>query len=309
MNRHLLFSVFAASLLALASGCGKKAVGGGGDGGTFDIPPSLVQRMTLAHNAARDKMLADQGEDPGNIDGEEFMALAMAGWKNAEQIATRPRGKMVFADDGLDEAGRRALWPFDFETFEASLEERLGREEHGLFCLKDEEGEPSTPSNPTFRWVNEQIETWAVEQLDARFGRLDEETFRAMHGGTAPSDDMRGWPIDRESGEYFFIGRTDGAWNLREYIYLRWDGEGDPVSFAQFESFPSRREAVAMRTLLKEPAALNNMAALIWEHRVDRLEMDPQGLKTLLELAARQGVACAKDNLAVLRAHIPEVDE
>ena len=283
-RRHLAFSVFAAALLAVAAGCGKTRAA---PREAFDIPPSLVHLMTMAHTAARNRMAGG----PENLDGEEFIALVQAGFTNAVEIAERPRGKMVFADDGLDEEERRELWPFDFESFEATLEAQTTLDEHGLFCLKDENGEPAFP------------------QLDARFGRLDDETFRALTGGDESSGDMRAWPIDRGAGEYFVIARTDGAWAIRNYIYLRWDGETPPVSFAEFESFPGRREAAAMRTVTDNPASLNNMAVLVWEHRSERIGMDPRGLKGMLETASGQGVECARDNLAVLLEHIPEAAE
>ena len=306
MKRHLVFSVFAVLSLLLFPGCGKKS-GTSRDG--FDIPPSLVQRMTLAHNAARDKMFASGGEESRTMDAEEFWGLRMAGFANADEIAARPRGEMVFADDGLDDEARRELWPFDIESFEAGLEAKMVLDEHGLFCLKDEDGNPATPSNPTFRWVNARIAEWAVAQLDARFGRLDDETFRELLGGGEPPDDLMAWPLDRESGEYFLISRNEGAWEARTYVFLRWDGTDSPVSFGEFESFPNSREAAVSRRLWKDPSSLNNMAVLIWQHRLDRMGMDPRELVEILEEAAREGVACAKDNLAVLRAHIPEVDE
>ena len=48
------------------------------------------------------------------------------------------------------------------------------------------------------------------------------------------------------------------------------------------------------------------MAVLYWRHRVFPMNFDPAEIKEMLEIAQRGGVSCAKGNLAVLDAHIPE---
>ena len=109
----------------VAAGCGR---GGGGGEAEFDIPASLVDRMRVSYNSVRNQMTG--GAE--TLDGEEMMALMMLGYGNAPEIAERPRGEMVFTDDGLSEGERRELWPFDVEAFEATLEAELVRDEKGL---------------------------------------------------------------------------------------------------------------------------------------------------------------------------------
>ncbi len=297
--KHL---IAAAALGALLSGCGRGAKVAGSD---FDIPPSLIHRMEVDYNANRNKMTGMTG----TLDGNEMMALMKLGYAEAWKIAERPRGEMAFVDDGLDEEERRKLWPFDVEPFEKTLEAKLGRDEHGLPCMKDNEGS-LFPFNPTMRAINEQMEHWAVRQLDAVFTRLDAGTYAKMTGEPENGDDeVLAWVVSRDGNEYFAMERGDGAWNLRSYMFLLWDGREKPTLYAEFDSFPTRKEAVAVRTSRHDCRGLHNMAVLYWRHQVFPLQFDPREIQKMLQIAQRGGVDCAKANLAVLKAHIPEVDQ
>lgn len=79
------------------------------------------------------------------------------------------------------------------------------------------------------------------------------------------------------------------------------------VPVASFDSFPSRKEATAMRTYGRNAAAMNNLAVLEWRHRNHRLSMIPARIKWFLETSRAGGVTEAEANLKVLRDHIPEV--
>lgn len=93
-------------------------------GASFDIPPPLRVRMEAAYNIARDKLLAQTER----IDLCELIGLSKGGmFTNALEIAKRPRGEMAFCDDGLTEAERARLWPFDVEAFERTLERKMAR--------------------------------------------------------------------------------------------------------------------------------------------------------------------------------------
>lgn len=74
----------------------------------FDIPASLLHRMSVAHAVA----YARETGITNAFDRFEFFALAKAGYANAMEIATRPRGEMAFCDDQLSEKERESLWPF-----------------------------------------------------------------------------------------------------------------------------------------------------------------------------------------------------
>lgn len=291
--------VAVACVAFMATGCGRNGSVAAAD---FDIPASLVDRMRVAYNLVRNKMTGG----PENLDGEEMMALMMLGYGNAPEIAERPRGEMVFADDGLGEEERRELWPFDVEAFEATLEAELVRDEKGLYLKKEEEGD-TAPFNPTMRWVNAELEQWAVGQLDAAFTRMASGVHGKMIGEPEEEgEEIPMWAIPGDGGEYFAIERSDGAWGLRSYQYVLWDGKGKPTLFGEFHSFPSRKEAVAMRTARHDVRSLNNMAVLYWRHRVFPMQFNPAEIKEMLGIAQRGGVSCAKANLAVLSAHIPE---
>ena len=286
----------------VAAGCGR---GGGGGEAEFDIPASLVDRMRVSYNLVRNKMTG--GAE--NLDGEELMALMMLGYGNAPEIAVRPRGEMVFTDDGRSEGERWELWPFDVEAFEATLEAELVRDEKGLYLRQAEEGD-TFPFNPTMRWVNAELEQWAVGQLDASFTRVSPDVQAKMIGEPEEEDEaVLMWSIPGDGDEYFAIEGSDGAWNLRSYQYLIWDGKDSPTLFAEFYSFPSRKEAVAMRTARHDSRSLHNMAVLYWRHRVFPMQFNPAEIKEMLGIAQRMGVPCAKGNLAVLSAHIPEADQ
>lgn len=303
MNAKLFFKLLPLVLIcAFVSGCGRN--GGAAAGAGFDIPPSLIDRMRVSYNAERNRMAGSE-----TLDGEEMMALMQLGYDNAPAIAERPRGDMAFADDGRSEEDRRRLWPFDVESFEATLEASLGRDEHGLYRLKDDEG-GLFPFNPTMRWINEKMEQWAVQQFDAVFTRVNPAVYAQMTGEPEKTDDeMLMWSIPGNGSEFFAIERNEGAWNLRTYQYLCWDGDDRPTLFAEFYSFPTRKEAVAMRTARKDCRSLHNMAVLYWRHRVFPMQFNPVEIKEMLEIAQRGGVSCAKANLAALTAHIPEANQ
>ena len=292
----------AIGFLCFSTGCGRND---SVDKPAFDIPPSLVDRMRVSYNSVRNKMSG--GSE--TLDGEEMMALMQLGYDNAPAIAQRPRGEMVFVDDGLKEEDRRRLWPFEVESFESTLEASLVRDEDGLYRKKDDDGD-LFPFNPTMRWVNESMEQWAVRQLDAAFPRVKSDVYAKMIGDSVDADEeILMWSIPGNGGEYFAIERNEGAWNLRSYQYLLWDGADRPTLFAEFNSFPSRNEAVAMRTARNDSRSLHNMAVLYWRHRVFPMQFNPEEIKAMLEIAQREKVPCAKENLNVLRTHIPEVDQ
>lgn len=117
------------------------------------------------------------------------------------------------------------------------------------------------------------------------------------------------WAIPGDGDEYFAIEGSDGAWNLRSYQYILWDGEDNPTLYAEFYSFPNRKEAVAMRTARHDVRSLHNMAVLYWRHRIFPMQFNSEEIKEMLEIARRAKVSCAKANLQVLSAHIPEANQ
>ena len=280
-------------------------------GAAFDIPPPLRVRMEAAYNIARDKLLSQTER----IDICEFIGLNKGGmFTNALEIAKRPRGEMAFCDDGLTEAERARLWPFDVEAFERTLERKMARDEQGRYRLKvayvEGQGGLGTDGNlavnPTTRWVNSEVERWAVGQMDGVFKRVDDKTVCRMYGLEKPVEGMVVWTLDADNGAYFAVLRQEGAWGLRDYIFVLWDGEdGSAIPLAEFTTFPTRREAMTFRS--RTGAAANNLAVLEWRHRVNQYLMDPRMIATLLGKAHRSGLPTALANLKILLDHIPEV--
>lgn len=273
----------------------------------FDIPPSLFQRMQSAYNSVRNKKMGVEEA----LDGEEMVALMQQErfGASAVEISKRPRGEMTFVNDGQTDELRRQLWPFDVEAFEATLEAELGRDDEGLYCLKDEDGELE-PVNPTIRWYNAKMEEWAIQQLDAVYPRVSPELFELLNG-EPPADaaNVKMWDISSDGQEFFSIEESeDGAWELRSYQYWRKIGDDAPRIFVDFHSFPSQKEAVAMRKSLTDNRAVNNLAVLIWRHRANPLNFDPEDVEYMLEVAKSNNISCAPANLKVLYDHIPEMN-
>ena len=284
----------------------------------FDIPPSLVWRMYQAHNAVRDRQLRQDDANGGqNFDGEEMFGLFVNGFTNAEEIVARPRGEMMFCGDMMTDEERKSLWPFNVEVFEAELESKMVCDEEYLFRKKHEPDDnlPTDANglvapNPTIRWVNDEIERWAIPRLDAKFTRMDDEMFRKAAGGNAIPEGWLVWMVADlgDVRECFAIAHGDGAWNPRYYMDLLCDDEGITI-VASFDSFPNRREAAAMRKFGRDIRAVHNLAVLEWRHRNFRIGIDPKRIKRYLEEAKRHNVSTAETNLKVLHDHIPEADE
>lgn len=276
----------------------------------FDIPSSLVWRMQEAHDAARNGNL----NIGATFDSAELLGLLKCGMTNAEEIAAQPRGEMGFCDDRLTPDNRKELWPFDVSAFEATLEAKMVCDGEGLFRKRAESGERLplgddglVAPNPTIRWVNDEIERWAVAQLDARFTRLDGAAFREATGCESMPEGWLVWLLDDMDGvkECFVIENGEGAWNPRHYMGLVC-ADGRITVIASFDSFPNRREAAAMR-MFGEAEAVHNRAVLEWRHRIFRLEMDPLRIRRCLEVAKRGNVPNAEANLKVLFDHIPKI--
>lgn len=277
----------------------------------FEIPRSLVTRMLDAHDRSRDKYL----NMTNHFDSAELYSLIVADVTNAEEIASRPRGKMKFCDDLLTDEQRQTWWPFDFEKFEAELEGKLEFSDEYGFRVKPEfaklagggiNDDGYVASNPTIRWVNAEIESWAIKTLDEEYkGHLGEVELRKLLGEEEAPEGRIAWMVNE--GMAFVIRQHDGAWNLRDYMFvLCKDGESTGMTIS-FDSFPSHKAASAIFQLQTSAAGFNNVAVMMWEHQCDRLQMDPEIIKFFLEKAARGGAPNAAENLEVLRAHIPEV--
>ena len=103
--------------------------------------------------------------------------------------------------------------------------------------------EALVPPNPTFRWVNGEVEKWASAQMDAKFKRLDAKTFTRLWWGKTPPEGAVAWLLDEKVHEYFVITRSSGAWNPRQHAYILWDGKDKRAVVAAFDSFPNRKEA------------------------------------------------------------------
>lgn len=321
-------------LLALsASVIGLAADGAKGDSKPpFDIPASLLHRMDMDYIAACEREVGVTNA----FDWFEHWVFAKEGYTNALEIASRPRGEMTFCDDLLSEKERESLWPFEVEAFEKTLESKMVRDKDGRFRLLSKYAsgvdkgllapvptrkaahlelsgdEGLEPSNPIFRWVNDEVGKWATAQMDAKFKRLDAKTFTRLWWGRTPPEGAVAWLLDEKFHvekfhEYFVITRGGGTRNSREYAYILWDGKDKRKVVVTFGSFPNRKEAAVLRTAACDAAAQNNLAVLEWRHRLNVSCMNPWRIQSGLETAKEYGIPTAEANLRVLRQHIPEV--
>ena len=87
------------------------------------------------------------------------------------------------------------------------------------------------------------MEQWAIQQMDAKFSRIDEKTFRKISGEETRPEEIVAWAMGDE--EYFMIVRSDGAWNSRDYMFVLWRDGDDPCLVASLGSFPNRKEGVS----------------------------------------------------------------
>ena len=308
MKKLIIVAGFLAAGLIL--GCGRNDVQKVPPAEEFVIPRSLVTRMLDAHDRSRNKHL----NMTNAFDSSELCSLIAGGVTNAEEIASRPRGKMKFCDDLLSDEQRQTWWPFDFEKFEAELEAKLELSEKYGFRVKPEFAEVTgggvnddgyVASNPTIRWVNAEIENWAIKAWDEQTDRLDDAQLCKLLGVEKTPEGMVAWMVNDKMA--FVIQRRAGAWNLRDYIFVFCkDGESTGMMIS-FDSFPSSKMAATIFQLGASAVGFNNVAVMMWAHQCDRLQMDPEIVKFFLEKAARGGAPDAAENLEVLRAHIPEV--
>jgi len=308
-NRTVFVIVFALAASVLV-GCGREAEKKESlvSRAAFDIPKSLMTRMLDARDRQRSAYFGVTN------DINELYALGMHfQMTNAEAISARPRGEMALCNDKHKDEDLENAWPFDVSEVEARLESALVLDKDQIHLAKPEyvpEVWRSTnetgyvASNPTIRWINHEIESWAMAQLDQHFPRMKEEKFLAMSGDSQMPQDQFAWQMDEDM--FFVIMRTDGAYNPREYLLIRWNGNDDPMFVASFDSFPNRREAWTMIHWRSFPEAENNLAVLMWRHQCDRLTINPFKIRFMLERAAKAGVPEARQNLEVLRAHMPE---
>ena len=271
----------------------------------FSIPKSLVLRMYEAEDSFRDRSLAGPDGKPPFNDLLEFVGLTACGDDDLAFAAKdRPRGTMALVPDGLTDEERRKLWPFDIAGFERELERRMVRGEDGCYRLRDEDG-TEVAANPTIRWANAEIASWATRELDRCSPRLTPRECEALLGSEEMPEGAAAWRLDPQ--HCFLLETGDGAWNPRTYTFLLWDGTNDPSILASFDSFPGDREAVAALLLGHRASSANNLAVLEWRHQSLRDSMIPGRIRQFLELARDAGVPVAERNLEVLRSHLPEV--
>lgn len=308
------WSIVAVGLLAAAVvvGCVQNEVREAPMVEEFVIPRPLVTRMLDAHDRARDKHLAMDIK----FDSSELWSLLLGEFKmtNANEIVRRPRGNMKFCDDLMTDDQRQSWWPFAFEKFESELESKLELSEEYGFRIKPEFAESigggmnddgHVAPNPTSRWVNGKIEEWAIQALDENKKRLEDVQLCKLFGVEKIPEGTIAWMVNEEI--VFIIQQRDGAWNLRDYMFVFCrDGESTGLVFS-FDSFPSRKAATAILQFQTSAVACNNVAVMMWDHQCDHFQMNPGIIKLFLEEAVLGGEPTAAANLEVLRAHIPEV--
>ncbi len=234
---------------------------------------------------------------------------------NSIEIATKKRiaGRryMRYCDDGLTDEVRLRSWPFDVGAFENGLSQKMVCDKYGLYRVRrehDDYGEGvvddgNVAINPSIRWMNRKMEEWATNALDVAYSRLAQDALVKMLGSESINDGTFCWVVG--TNEFFVIQKVDEdhAFESRDYIYMRLDGDGEPLIAATFSSMPDARTMSAVRSCIaRNPDGRCNMAALMWNGVVDRGEKDVGIIRLLLELAKQAGIAVAAENLDVMEA-------
>ena len=232
---------------------------------------------------------------------------------NSMEAATKMRiaGRkyMRYSDDGLNEEEMRKTWPFDVESFEKDIAQKMVCDKCGLYRVKGDcndydEGttdDGNVAVNPSVRWMNRKMESWATNTLDGVYARLSEGKMMEMLGEDSVNGGTFCWTIG--TNEYFIIQRIeeDYAFESRDYIYMLWDGKREPVIVASFNSMPNSKTMFAVRSCTAgNPVGRNNMAALMWNRVADRGESDKDMIRMLLESAKKAGVDVAAENLGMM---------
>lgn len=287
--------LFCAALMAVLCGCdvGDNKADAQGTASHFDIPLTLVEEMQAAAFQTINSQESGAGKSFDVRVCEGLIKHFNMSREVADSVARRPRGKMKFVDDGVTDEERQKLWPIDISEFENSLRRSLVLKDDGYYHV-DENG-VQLDQCATFRWVNAEIEKWAMKEMDSKFSRLtdvDEIVWRIT-----PNILLLKSPI------------IPNEWERREYFFFAQLENGGYVPIVKFESFPSPVEATQAILMVDSPRATNNLAVLAWDHRVFLTDFSPLNIRERLLVAMEQGCAEAEQNLAVLRAFIPEVDE
>lgn len=298
--------LFCAALMAVLCGCdvGDNKADAQGTASHFDIPLTLVEEM---QSAASHAICSPEEAEGRTFDAYVYKGLINCGMskEEASEIAWSPRGKMKFANDGFTYELRLKIWP-DITKFEDSLRVSMVETKDG-FCRVDEKG-CLKDRCATFRWVSAEIEKCAIKEMDAKFSRLSNEEYSKVLRNEKPYEGEIAWRI---APNILFVKSSviGNEWQRREYIFLTQPEEDVWIPIARFESFPSLIEATQALVCMINPRALNNIAALAWDHRIDLNDFNPHNIKGCLQFAAENGVVEAKQNLEVLYSSFPQLCE
>ena len=234
---------------------------------------------------------------------------------NSLEVATKKRiadrRYMRYCADGQTDEERFKSWPFDVDAFEDSLAQKMVSGKYGLYCVKGEcndynEGvldDGNVAVNPSMRWMNRKMEEWATNALDGVYGRLPNDKMVQMLGANSVNAGTFCWTVG--TNEYFIIQRVDEDYTFesRDYIYMIWDGVGEPVIVATFNSMPNSMAMSAVRScMVGNPVGRNNMAALMWNNVADRGEADSEIIRLLLGAAKIAGVEVAAENIDIMES-------
>ena len=254
----------------------------------------------------REALVSRVGDPEILIPKQLLLKILSARSKDTQPV--RPR--MRYCDDGLTDAERKALWPFDVEDFEYMLMEKMkdadSRWQYRVKAEFNDYGEKEVDEgnlaeDPSIRWVARKTLTWATNAMDRTFHRMKDEEMRDMCGSEGAAAGQLGWHLGGD--EYFLIDNDSKheALNISNYAFIRWQGKDAPKKelIASFNTFPCARAAVAARLFSKSPAAKNNLAAFVWNGvAVSDVKEDP-GLEKILESAKEGGVRAAEGNLKI----------
>ncbi len=302
---------------------------------------SLYSKMywgMLCHASCRDET------SPDPIDEMNVKSEKAGGYETRRNLpAASERPVMEYAPE-KGTPGEEDFWPFDVAEWERGIGGRLEREETGVYQLVLEDGSLARElpglgyGFKALRFVSEEMTRWAVAQLDGKYDRVGRE----MATNLVSESEVGSWKgkdILENKGECAarpaFVRGWVAAWDvgvhegMRLYLTLQQirngfinpsvfsfvvAGEaGRPHRIASFRGFPSRENVLSvLRSARKgNPAADNNMAALMWNHENFVHEFDSKREEEVRSqlVAASNSVPEAARNLARLDDYRQRVAE
>ena len=246
-------------------------------------------------------------------------------------VTERPT-KLKFAKMQKQDKPEKPAWPMDTAILEDAVSSRLRELGDGVYRATTEDnaqpgGEKFFPVDWTYMTINRAAECLAFSRIGARYARCSEPDVLAELASRTneldlaklyvnndafpimPEDLPDGktlscamWKIN-ESLRFGVLADFGDRFERRKYFFAVVGGErGEALTWDWFEDAPSEAIGETMLGAARhEPAAVNNLAVLMYAGICNPGHRSLPSVERLLEFAAKEGCAVADANLKALR--------